>query len=49
MTRDEAINLAKIYDGIYPSDLIPLYTNVRNVKEFDSVLDKWANKDLFRK
>ena len=25
MTRDQAINLAKIYDGIYPSDLIPLY------------------------
>ena len=51
MTREQAVNLVKIYDGIYPADLIPLYLDYYEMskKEFDSVLDKWVNKNLFKK
>ena len=51
MTRDQALNLVKIYDNAYPSDLIETYLNYYEMtkEEFDSILDKYANKDLFEK
>lgn len=51
MTRDQAINLVKMYDNAYPHDLIDLYLDYyqMTMKEFDEVLDKYANKDLFEK
>ena len=51
LSRDQAINLVKLYDGIYPEDFIDVYLKYYNMSktEFDNVLDKWANKDLFEK
>ncbi|MGJ1317222.1 N-acetyl sugar amidotransferase [Sphingobacterium spiritivorum] len=51
MTRDQALNLVKMYDNAYPADLIPLYLEYYKMTkdEFDAVLDKYANKDLFEK
>ncbi len=51
MTRDQAINLVKIYDNAYPHKLIKKYLEYFNMskKEFDTVLDKYANKELFQK
>ena len=51
MTRDQAINLIKLYDGGYPYDLIPQYLDYYDMtkKEFDLVIDRWVNKDLFEK
>jgi N-acetyl sugar amidotransferase len=51
MTRDQALNLVKMYDNAYPHDLIEVYLDYYQMtkKEFDEVLDKYANKDLFEK
>ena len=51
MTREQALNLVKMYDNAYPADLIPLYLDYYKMtkEEFDAVLDKYANKDLFQK
>ena len=51
MTRDQALNLVKMYDNAYPKDLIPTYLSYYGMKkeEFDDVLDKYANKKLFHK
>lgn len=51
MTREQALNLVKMYDNAYPADLIDLYLDYYNMtkEEFDEVLDKYANKDLFEK
>lgn len=51
MTRDQALNLVRMYDNAYPHDLIPIYLEYYKMskKEFDLVLDKYANKDLFEK
>ncbi len=51
MTRDQAINLVKIYDNAYPNNLIDTYLDYYQMskEEFDAVLDKYANKDLFEK
>ena len=51
MTRDQALNLVKIYDGQYPEEFINTYLEYYRMtkSEFDEVLDKWANKNLFRK
>ena len=51
MSRDQALNLISLYDGMYPEDLIPLYLDYyeMNKDEFDLVIDKWVNKDLFEK
>ncbi len=51
MTRDQALNLVKMYDNSYPHDLISTYLEYYGMsqEEFDSVLDKYANKDLFEK
>ena len=51
MTRDQALNLVKLYDGAYPENYINDYLNYFQMTkvEFDKVLDKWANKKLFYK
>ena len=51
MTRSQAVNIARKFDGEYPEKHIESYLNYYNMDqdEFDSVLDKWANKDLFEK
>lgn len=51
MARDQALNLVKMYDNAYPHDLIETYLDYYKMTkdEFDSVLDKYANKDLFEK
>lgn len=51
MTREQALNLVKMYDNAYPHDLIDVYLDYYQMtkKEFDEVLDKYANKDLFEK
>jgi len=51
MDRQQAVNLVRLYDGHYPSDFIEQYLDYYQMskQEFDSVIDKFANKDLFEK
>ncbi|BFG70373.1 pseudaminic acid biosynthesis protein PseA [Sediminibacterium sp. KACHI17] len=51
MTRDQAINLVRMYDNAYPAHLIDTYLDYYKMtkQEFDAVLDKYANKNLFEK
>ena len=51
MTREQGINLVKLYDGSYPEEFINEYLVYFQMskKEFDSILDKWANKKIFYK
>ena len=51
MTRDQAINLIRLYDGGYPNDQIKLYLDYyeMNKEEFDSVIDRWVNKELLKR
>jgi N-acetyl sugar amidotransferase len=49
MTREQGLNLVRLYDGQYPEEFIPAYLDYYEMKqdEFDAVLARWANKDLF--
>lgn len=51
MTRDQAINLVRMYDNTYPHDLIDTYLSYYTMtkSEFDAVLDRHVNKKLFKK
>ena len=51
MTRMQALNLVRVYDGHYPEEFIDTYLEYyrMTLEEFDAVLDRWANKDLFEK
>jgi N-acetyl sugar amidotransferase len=51
MVRDQALNLVRLYDGHFPEEYIPTYLDyyAMSYDEFDNILDKWANKNLFRK
>lgn len=51
MNRDQAVNLVRLYDGHYPEEFITLYLDYYKMtkSEFDAVLDRYANKDLFKK
>lgn len=51
MTRDQALNLVKMYDKAYPHHLINTYLDYYEMtrEEFDAVLDHYANKALFKK
>lgn len=51
MDRDQGINLVRLYDGMYPESLIDLYLEYYEMtkEEFDDVLEKWTNKNLFEK
>ena len=51
MTREQALNLVKIYDNAYPYEFIDTYLEYFEMKKekFDYVIDKFVNKDLFEK
>lgn len=51
MTRDQAVNLVRLYDGHYPEEYLETYLDYYQMKqkEFDAVIDRWVNKDLFAK
>ena len=51
MTRDQAINLANLYDNYFPEEHIEQILDYYEIslEEFKQNLDKWANKDLFEK
>ena len=51
MDRDQALNLVKMFDGHFPSENLETYCEYYEMTEDDflKVLDKWANKDLFKK
>lgn len=51
MTRDQAIELVRVYDNHFPEDFVNQYLDYYQMTydEFDAVLDKWANKGLFKK
>ena len=51
MTREQAINLVQLYDGYYPEEFIETYLDYYQMTqdEFDMILDKWVNNDLFKK
>ncbi|MBF0441834.1 MAG: N-acetyl sugar amidotransferase [Oligoflexales bacterium] len=51
MDREQAINLVRLYDGHYPEEYIEKYLEYYQMSksEFDDILDRYANKDLFEK
>jgi hypothetical protein len=51
MNRGQAINLVNLYDGHYPEEFLNLYLRYYQMErdEFDLVIDKYANRDLFEK
>ena len=51
MDRDQAVNLVRLYDGQYPEIFIEQYLEYYQMtkEQFDEVIDKWANKELFEK
>lgn len=51
MTRDQAVNLVRLYDGWFPEEYMETYLEYYEMtrEEFDAVLDRWANTDLFEK
>jgi hypothetical protein len=51
MDREQAVNLVRLYDGHYPDDFIGLYLGYYQMSlgDFDAVLDRYANKELFEK
>jgi len=51
MTRDQALNLVRIYDSQSPDDSYQAYCEYYGItrKLFDETIDNFANKDLFEK
>lgn len=51
MARDQAVSLVSLYDNAYPEEFIGTYLDYYRMtqEEFDSVLDRWVNTDLFEK
>lgn len=51
MSRDQAVNLVRLYDGQYPEEFVEQYLDYYGMAqtEFDAVLDRYANRDLFEK
>lgn len=51
MDRAQAVNLVRLYDGYYPEEFVQLYLDYYQMthSEFDAVLDRYANKELFEK
>ena len=51
MDREQAINLVRLYDGHYPEEFMQLYLDYYQMTqaEFDSILDRYANQELFKK
>ena len=51
MTREQAVPLVRLYDNHYPENIIDQYLEYYKMtkEEFDTVLDKYANRNLFNK
>lgn len=51
LSREEAVEIVNKYDGEYPEENIPVFCEYYKMtkEEFDSVLDRHANKELFEK
>jgi len=51
MSREQGVQLVRLYDGHYPEEYIELYLDYYGMTrdEFDAALDHWANTDLFEK
>ena len=51
MDREQAKNLVKLFDGVYPEEFMDDYLDYYRMSqnEFDEVIDKFANKNLFQK
>jgi len=51
MDRAQAVNLVNLYDGQYPEQFVEQYLEYYRMDrgEFDAVLDRWANRELFEK
>ncbi len=51
MTRKQGMNLVKKYDGAFPEKYVDLYLEYFGLTgpQFDEIIDKWANKELFEK
>ena len=51
MDRAQAVNLVRLYDGMFPEEFLPTYLDYyqMNRGEFETVLDRWANRALFEK
>jgi N-acetyl sugar amidotransferase len=51
MSREQAVNLVRLYDGRYPEEFLPQYLDYYRLTapEFDAVLDRYANRELFDK
>lgn len=51
MDRQQAVNLVRLYDGHYPEEFMEQYLDYYQMiqSEFDAVLDRYANRDLFEK
>lgn len=49
MSRNQAINLVELYDNSYPEEFEQIYLEYYKMsnEEFQAVLEKWVNKDLF--
>jgi len=49
MTREQGLNLVRIYDGRFPDQYLPTYLKYFDMthEEFFAILDKWANRSLF--
>ena len=51
MTREQAIPLVSIYDGCPPVENYPIYCDYFKIKpkEFEDVIDSFANRELLEK
>ena len=51
MSRDQGIQLAKIYDNEFPEEKVPLYLDYFQIsqRQFDKTIEKFVNKSLFKK
>lgn len=51
MDRGQAVNLVRLYDGHYPEEFMHQYLAYYQMTqaEFDEVLDRYANQNLFKK
>ena len=51
MDRDQAVNLVRLYDGLYPENYIETYLEYYQMtqEEFDAIIDRWAIRIFFKK